>query len=114
MRSRFSTVELVVEAVIEALKRIPDSLRKLSFFGWGDAWYYIAIGENTCAVCWGHDGKEFEGAVLRGLFPWLEVIGPNTIRPRVHPNCRCILIRRDWMEGAMDNPLGVETRHEHC
>lgn len=91
-----------VRAVIEAMKRIPDWITLLypglTFFSHYDHWYYITIGDvKTCDDCAPRDTRTYYGDLLRLEFPWLEVEDANSIKPHVHPNCRCELLRLEWL-----------------
>ena len=71
---------------------------KITYFAEGDEWLYIAIvDDRTCADCGPRDGRKYRGDLLRLEFPWLEVEGSDTIAPRVHPNCRCVMFRYSWL-----------------
>jgi hypothetical protein len=102
-----------IEAVIavqeqldwEEIKRIPDWLRSQTFFGEFDLWLLQTIEPADDRICFGCtvlDKIVFTGLELRSAFPWLEVIDANTIMAKVHPNCRCKLLR-------ITNPLDYIT-----
>jgi len=87
-------VILVVQAVLEAIKRIPPHLMGTTFFSANDQWFYIAVGDDrVCDTCGELNGGVFDGNYIRYLFPWLRVMDEDTIYVMVHPNCRCILHR---------------------
>lgn len=95
-----SLIEVVnaVEAYLldEAKQRIPKELRDkdLTFFSITNLYRYMGLSDGKlCNQCAQYDGQTITGAELRSLFPWLEVDSANIIYPRVHPNCRCLLIR---------------------
>jgi hypothetical protein len=46
-----------------------------------------------CRDCEEYDGQSFSGEELRLVFPYLEIVDQDLIYPKVHPNCRCALIR---------------------
>ena len=86
----------VAEAFEAAEKTwIPSDYKILyTFFGANDLWHYIAVTDDRlCDACMVNDGMDMDGTVLRGKFEWLEIIDANNIRPNVHKNCRCELIR---------------------
>ena len=76
--------------VVEAVKN-PD---RFDFFTKNDVWLFVGeLDDRSCERCMSYDGLTFTGEVVLGLFPWLEVESLMTIRPMVHPNCRCTLER---------------------
>lgn len=88
----------------EARGRIPDQWKGVyTFYGRSDWWLYVAIHDDvTCKTCQGWESWEwFPGDALRKYFPYHEISSPNYIKPNVHPNCRCILIRKEWLEEAL-------------
>lgn len=113
-----SSVEVVeiVEACIEAQKRIPLHLTGTSFFGIHDFWYYLAImDDRTCPTCKIFSKGVFQGSDLRAIWPYLEIIGEDEILPRVHSDkCRCILLRvtdpRDYIQATEPAVKDVPTR----
>ena len=66
-----------------------------TFFSILDRWQYSAISDTkVCLLCRQYeDIGEFSGNILRGLFPYLEIVSVDLIYPNVHPNCRCYLER---------------------
>jgi len=94
---------LAVQAVIEAKQRIPKELKDqgLSFFSINDLYRYFGLADDKlCDACQQYDGETISGTELRHLFPNLEVDSENIIYPKVHINCRCMLIRL-----KQDDPL---------
>jgi hypothetical protein len=95
----------------KAITRIPVEFtrRGLTFFGRNDWWIFIAVmDDRTCPQCRPKEGMPYMGVELRGIFPYLRIIGPNMIaglgvddRGLVHPNCRCFLVRDLSTEWAM-------------
>lgn len=83
-----------VEVVQKAKQRI-NIKTNLTFYSKNDLWYYFTItaDDHLCETCQGYDNKIFFGSSLRGEFPWHEVNDEFIIKPKVHPNCRCILVR---------------------
>lgn len=81
--------------VTEATKRKPSDFEDLTFFSEEDVWLYDAtLDSKVCVLCrTAEDIEQFRGNNLRMNFPYLEIIDKITIRPKVHPNCRCVLIR---------------------
>jgi len=91
----------VVAAVLEA-QYIPSWVKvlfpELTYFSAKDEWRYLAImDDRTCPDCAPRDGRKYFGDGLRSEFPWLMVDGSDSISPRVHPNCRCIMLREAWL-----------------
>jgi hypothetical protein len=94
---------LAVQAVIEARQRIPQELKDqgLSFFSINDLYHYFGLADDKlCDACQQYDGETLNGAELRRLFPFMEIDSENIIYPKVHPNCRCMIIRL-----KQDDPL---------
>jgi len=88
-----------VEAVelFRAKQRIPEHLRKYSFFGDGDFWDFTGPEDTkTCNICYNlRLTMPFVGSRIRGYFPYLVILDANTIGgpgPNgdglEHPNCR--------------------------
>lgn len=89
----------VIEAV-EAVKRIPDTLKDHSFYGSSDVWHYIAIlDDRLCDNCRQLSDGNYLGIDLRALFPDHLIIDDDQILPRVHltlwgkDTCRCTMLR---------------------
>ena len=94
--SRTQTVIQVTRAVQAVIDKswIPEELSDWSFFSAYDLWHYMGVSdEKLCELCEVNDGMDMTGDVLRGKFPYLEIIDKNTIYPNTHPNCRCVLVR---------------------
>lgn len=92
---------------MESTKRIPTGAHS-SFFGEFDLWSYLAITDDrTCSSCIMLDQGIYMGWDLRALFPYLLIASDDQILPRVHPNCRCTLLRvtslRDYI--SLTEPL---------
>lgn len=86
---------LSVVRAVDAWKRKKPEWKAQSFFGIYDVWKYIPIfDKKLCPRCLMHATTTyFLGKYLRPLFPYLEIIDENSIRPKTHINCRCILLR---------------------
>jgi hypothetical protein len=86
-----------VEAYLdwEATQRIPRALAGgQTFFGEYDYWILTAVlDDRTCYSCNVLDKITFTGLELRTAFRYLDIIGPDLILARVHPHCRCVLVR---------------------
>jgi len=85
-----------VHAVREAKKRIDFPIRYgTTFFSYLDFWMWQAeLDTKVCPICLQHEKTEvFIGNHLRVKFPYLLILDENTIEPRAHPNCRCLLVR---------------------
>lgn len=84
-----------VEAVFKAKQRIPEELYGTRFFGLMDIWEYFAVwDERLCDACSAEEAiKYYQGSSIRSAFPYMEIIDENMIEVKVHPNCRCVLIR---------------------
>ena len=104
MGTLISVVEAVAIAVAVhearqegALRRVPKPLELpgLTYFSVHDIWLYQARADNiTCDLCRRHqEHGEYHGNHLRSIFPYLEIMDDSTIVARVHPNCRCYLVR---------------------
>jgi hypothetical protein len=98
-------VAAVAVAVVEylhegAMKRIPDDLTGIPFFGKSDAWAYVAVMDDAlCDEC--ENFQEigiFDGNALRSIFPYMLILDEDTIAVSVHPNCRCFLFRLEESE----------------
>lgn len=92
-------------AVQKAKRRIKPGHRHVpgetaTFFSVHDVWLYQARSDTkVCPVCreneiWSNLHGGFRGDHLRAHFPWLEIQDVNTIKANVHPNCRCLLVRK--------------------
>ena len=83
--------------VVEAVRRIDrgEFPAGITFFSVMDVWRYVAVLDGvTCEVCRQYEGfEEFTGAMLRSLFPFLEIVDTDLIMVNAHPNCRCYLER---------------------
>ena len=79
----------------EATGRIPRALvGTQTFFGEHDYWLFTAVLDDlTCFSCNVLDSISFVGLELRSSFRYLVVQGPDLILARVHPHCRCVLVR---------------------
>jgi hypothetical protein len=78
----------------EAIKRIPSDLKHTSFFSAFDLYTYKAITDDrTCKTCMIYDNMILSGDLIRAYYPYLEIIGQDQILPKVHPNCRCTILR---------------------
>lgn len=78
----------------EAKQRIPKQFAGNSFFSRFDLYQYIAITDDrTCKTCMIYDRMITPGNYLRAYFPFMDIINDDQILPRVHPNCRCTLLR---------------------
>jgi hypothetical protein len=88
-------VAAIAVAVVEAQKRINiDAPTAITFFSVNDEWVFTAEFDNVvCDDCLEYENQTLTGAMLRSLFPLLEVVDLETILPHVHPNCRCRLER---------------------
>ena len=83
-----------VMAVEGAKKRKKTAYGNVTFFGSNDQWIFLQSDHpNMCKVCQGLDQDQYFGNEIRGLFPYLQIVGENTINPSVHPSCSCILSR---------------------
>ena len=99
-------VATISAAVVEylhhegAMKRIPDDLTGIPFFGKSDAWAYVAVLDDVlCDEC--ENFQEigiFNGNALRSVFPYMLILNEDTIQVSVHPNCRCFLFRLEESE----------------
>lgn len=81
----------------EAKSRIPTSMRQKgmwqTFFSTLDQWLmHMVFDERTCDVCFAHQ-DEYAGSELRSTFPYLEIEDESLIYAKVHPHCRCYLVR---------------------
>ena len=89
------TTEIV--EVVKAVQRVDRTLfpENITFFSRLDTWRYVAVLDGrTCEVCRQYEGhEEFTGAMLRSLFPFLEIVDVDMITVNAHPNCRCYLER---------------------
>lgn len=88
----------MMEAVraVQLVKATQTAARfdRFDFFTKNDVWLFVGeLDDRSCERCISYDGLTFTGEVVLGLFPWLEVETLMTIRPIVHPNCRCTLER---------------------
>jgi hypothetical protein len=92
-----------VDAVLKAKQRIAIKTN-LTFYSKNDLWYYftVTVDNSLCEVCLKYDGKILLGSSLRSEFPFHTVDDENIIKPHVHPNCRCFLVR------AVDIPLEAQ------
>ena len=85
-----------VQAVLDK-KWIPEGEfpPSTTFFSIMDRWQYNAIMDTrVCELCRQYeDFGEFNGAMLRTFFPYLEIVDVGLILAHVHPNCRCYLER---------------------
>lgn len=89
----------IVKAV-KAVRRIERPVawqphKPVTFFSVHDVWLYVAVMDSkVCEQCRKYeDIGRFRGNHLRATFPYLEIVGTNTIMANVHPNCRCFLFR---------------------
>ena len=78
---------------MEALKRVNRDQFPMSmtFFSRVDTWQYVeVIDTRTCDVCRGYaEAGPYMGAMLRSLFPYLEIEDVDIIMVNVHDHCRC-------------------------
>ena len=81
--------------VVDSLRRKPETLRLVSFYGEYDVWRYEPKWDTKlCEECMSYSLKEyFWGKHLRELFEYHKILDANTIQVLVHPNCRCELHR---------------------
>jgi hypothetical protein len=92
----------VVEALLVEASRIPSWLKILwpsqTYFAAKDEWFYIAVMDTrVCPDCGPRDKRTYPGDMIRLEFPWLEVESSYSIHPHVHPNCRCLMLREEWL-----------------
>lgn len=80
--------------VVKAVQRVPSGAKK-TFFGMYDLWRYHAVFDvKLCDRCMRYaETYYYVGKWLRGLFPYLEITGEDTIKVNLHPHCRCELHR---------------------
>lgn len=94
-----------MRAVQEAKKRITPGVKHVpgedaTFFSVHDVWLYDArLDSKVCPVCRANEDYAdahggFRGDHLRAHFPYLEIVDVATIKAKVHPNCRCLLLRK--------------------
>ena len=81
----------------EAKSRIPAELRQKgmwqTFYSTIDQWLmHMIFDERTCDVCFNHEA-EYAGSQLRSVFPYHEIQTEELIYAKVHPYCRCRLVR---------------------
>lgn len=81
--------------LVKAAKRITiDVPEAITFFSANDEWIYVAVSDNrVCIDCLQYENQTLTGAMLRTLFPFLEVADLETVLPHTHPSCRCRLER---------------------
>jgi len=116
MSQQATQLSQIVEAVRAFEKQWKPQGNRSTFFGSMDIWYYLAINDNdTCTACLMLNQGVYMGIDLRKLFPFLEVINDDQILPRVHPNCRCTMLRitdpRDYITLMEPTPTCPEGQH---
>lgn len=101
-------MSLLVEAVEavettvtwDAKKRIPEKYYGVvTFFSDYDLWRWEAImDDRICPTCSFYERVHYFviGSKVRLLFPYLEILDENTIKPNAHQHCRCLLHRASW------------------
>jgi hypothetical protein len=89
-------------AAQDAKNRIPWYLRgRVTFFSGYDLWtYHLGVSESgPCPICAARENlEEYDGAALRTLFPYLEIVDEDTIMVNEHVNCVCFLSRSGFNE----------------
>lgn len=97
----------LTQLVQKANKRI-NVATNLTFYSRNDLWYYFTVNasDEPCDECSQHDNKLFLGISLRSMFPWHTINDENIVKPNVHPNCRCFMVR------ALDVPLEAQELFE--
>jgi len=97
----------IIKTAKDALRRIPESLKHIIFFGLHDRWAYSSVDDNVrCKVCTALQQRSpFHGTSLRKeVASWLAatmiILDAYTIggpdaggNGMMHPNCRCRLRR---------------------
>jgi hypothetical protein len=81
--------------IVDAVQRKPEELRRQSFFGEYDLWLYVAVyDEVLCEKCLAYARMDvFRGTELVRTFKYLEIRDADLIDVKVHPHCRCYLLR---------------------
>ena len=103
-----------ITQVVDAVRKHREAQQRITFktpsgttfFSGEDIWLYDPREDNiTCEICRNIADQAslmggFNGNILRALFPFLSILGINTIggpgaggRGLSHPNCRCLLNR---------------------
>lgn len=86
-----------VQATRQLLEKkwLPDNTPEaITYFSVNDEWVYWAEMDNkVCDNCLENEFNTFTGNQLRSKFPYLEIGGIELVWAKVHPNCRCKLIR---------------------
>ena len=87
----------IVKAIIDKswIPKVYESAN-VSFFSQEDIWvYFPEWDEKLCDECgeFAIGIPYFSGVQIRSAFPYMDIVGPDTIAVNVHPNCRCHLER---------------------
>jgi len=61
----------------------------------------------TCPVCLALDGTKYRGDELANAFPYHVVLNVNTVKPMVHPHCRCRLRWAGRSKDVLVSPYGM-------
>ena len=61
----------------------------------------------TCPVCLALDGTKYRGDELANAFPYHVVLNVNTVKPMVHPHCRCRLRWAGRSKDVLVSPYGI-------
>lgn len=87
-------VAAIVAAVLMEKDWIHPWLEDYTFFSDYDLWRYrLIMDKKVCIQCLHHNDSLYSGLIIRTLFPELWIRSKDRIEARVHPNCRCELIR---------------------
>jgi len=80
---------------IQAVRAVQKRLDVEPLFTPQTEWTFQAVPDDTtCPVCMSKDLNIYYGDELQQKFPYLVVESNWVIRPMVHPNCRCMLMRK--------------------
>ena len=110
-----------MQTVESKKRRLVPIKKSITFFSKYDLWMYDAVLDNRiCTICIGHERTaRFFGSELRTTFPYLVILGVDTIGGLeggdglAHPNCRCRLHRiTEWDDDTLQwfiNYAGTRT-----